>query len=40
MKAVPNDVLLASLPVSELEAGGTIGRQLLQFLEKYFYTIR
>ena len=36
LKAVPNAILLASLPESELEAGGTMGRQALQSLEKYF----
>lgn len=36
MKAVPDAILLASLPESELEAGGTMGRQALQSLEKYF----
>lgn len=36
MKAVPNAILLASLPESELEAGGSMGQQALQSLEKYF----
>lgn len=36
MKAVPNAILLASLPESELEVGGTIGQQALTTLEKYF----
>lgn len=36
MKAVPNAILLASLPESELEAGGNMGKQALNSLEKYF----
>ncbi len=36
MKAVPNSILLATLPESDLEAGGTIGQQALLSLEKYF----
>lgn len=36
MKAVPNAVLLASLPESELEVGGTMGQRALNSLEKYF----
>ena len=36
MKAVPNAILLASLPESELEAGGTMGQRALESLEKYF----
>lgn len=36
MKAVPNAILLASLPESELEAGGDLGRRALSSLEKYF----
>lgn len=36
MKAVPNAVLLASLPESELEVGGTMGQRALDSLEKYF----
>ncbi len=36
MKAVPNAILLASLPESELEAGGTMGQRALEALEKYF----
>jgi len=36
MKAVPNAILLASLPESEVEAGGTMGRRALEALEKYF----
>lgn len=36
MKAVPNAILLASLPESELEAGGTMGQRALNSLEKYF----
>lgn len=36
MKAVPNAILLASLPESELEVGGTMGQQTLTALEKYF----
>ncbi len=36
MKEVPNAILLASLPESELEAGGTMGQRALNSLEKYF----
>lgn len=36
MKAVPNAILLASLPESELEAGGSMGERALGTLEKYF----
>ncbi len=36
MKAVPNAIMLASLPESDLEAGGTLGQQALNALEKYF----
>ncbi|MCE8012942.1 ATP-binding protein [Billgrantia desiderata] len=36
LKAVPNAILLASLPESELEVGGTMGQQALNTLEKYF----
>lgn len=36
MKAVPNAILLASLPESELEIGGSMGQQTLIALEKYF----
>ncbi|WP_240480980.1 ATP-binding protein [Ectothiorhodospira sp. BSL-9] len=36
MKAVPNAILLASLPESELEVGGTMGQHTLTALEKYF----
>jgi hypothetical protein len=36
IKVVPNTILLASLPESELEAGGTMGRQPLQSLENFF----
>lgn len=36
MKAVPNAILLASLPESELEIGGTMGQRTLSALEKYF----
>jgi len=36
MKAVPNAMLLASLPESELEVGGTMGLRALNSLEKYF----
>ncbi|MEW8252572.1 MAG: DUF499 domain-containing protein [Candidatus Thiodiazotropha sp.] len=39
MKAVPNAIMLASLPESELEAGGTMGKQALESLEKYFARI-
>ncbi|RMH92923.1 MAG: ATP-binding protein, partial [Calditrichaeota bacterium] len=36
MKAVPNAILLASLPESEVEAGGAMGQRALEALEKYF----
>ncbi len=36
LKAVPNAILLAALPESELEAGGTMGQRALNSLEKYF----
>ncbi len=36
MKVVPNAILLASLPESDLEAGGTMGQRALNALEKYF----
>ena len=36
MTAVPNAILLASLPESEVEAGGTMGLRALESLEKYF----
>ena len=36
MKAVPNAMLLASLPESALEVGGTMGQKALDSLEKYF----
>ncbi len=36
LKAVPNAILLASLPESELEVGGTMGQRALNSLEKYF----
>ncbi|MEX0385768.1 ATP-binding protein [Spiribacter onubensis] len=36
MKSVPNAILLASLPESELEVGGTLGQSALNSLEKYF----
>jgi hypothetical protein len=36
LKAVPNAILLASLPESELEVGGTMGQRALESLEKYF----
>ena len=36
LKAVPNAMLLASLPESELEVGGTQGQRALNSLEKYF----
>ncbi|HHX2228916.1 TPA: ATP-binding protein [Klebsiella pneumoniae] len=35
-KAVPNAILLASLPESALEVGGTMGQKALDSLEKYF----
>ncbi len=36
MKLVPNAILLASLPESELEVGGTMGQRVLNSLEKCF----
>jgi len=36
LKAVPDAILLASLPESDLEIGGSMGRQALNALEKYF----
>lgn len=36
LKGVPNAILLASLPESELEVGGARGQQALTALEKYF----
>lgn len=36
LKAVPTAILLASLPESELEVGGTMGQRALNSLEKYF----
>ena len=36
MKAVPDAILLASLPESELEVGGDLGAHALNSLEKYF----
>jgi predicted AAA+ superfamily ATPase len=36
LKAVPNAILLASLPESDVEAGGTMGQRALNALEKYF----
>jgi predicted AAA+ superfamily ATPase len=36
MKGVPNAILLASLPESDLEVGGTMGQRALNSLEKYF----
>jgi predicted AAA+ superfamily ATPase len=36
LKAVPNALLLASLPESDLEVGGTNGQRALNSLEKYF----
>jgi hypothetical protein len=36
LKSVPNAILLASLPESELEVGGTMGQRTLNSLEKYF----
>ncbi|WP_419609625.1 ATP-binding protein, partial [Thiolapillus sp.] len=36
MKSVPNAIMLASLPESEIEAGGTMGKRALEALEKYF----
>ena len=39
MKAVPNAILLATLPESQLEVGGTMGQLALNSLEKYFARI-
>jgi predicted AAA+ superfamily ATPase len=36
MKAVPNALLLASLPESEIETAGPMGKLALESLEKYF----
>lgn len=36
IKAVPNALLLASLPESEIEAAGPMGKLALETLEKYF----
>ena len=36
LKAVPDAILLASLPESELEVGGNMGQWALNSLEKYF----
>ena len=36
LKLVPNAILLASLPESELEVGGSMGQRTLNSLEKYF----
>jgi len=36
LKAVPNALLLASLPESDLEVGGVMGQRTLNLLEKYF----
>ena len=36
LKAVPNAILLASLPESQLEVGGAMGQQALASLEKFF----
>jgi uncharacterized protein len=36
LKAVPNALLLASLPESDLEVGGTMGQRALSSIEKYF----
>lgn len=36
LKAVPNALLLASLPESDLEVGGDNGQRVLNSLEKYF----
>lgn len=36
LKSVPNAMLLASLPESEVEVGGALGQQALAALEKYF----
>lgn len=39
LKAVPNALLLASLPESDLEVGGVNGQRTLNSLEKYFARI-
>ena len=39
IKSVPNAILLASLPESEVEVGGTMGQLALNTLEKYFARI-
>ncbi len=36
LKAVPNAILLGSLPESDLEIGGAMGQRALNSLEKYF----
>ena len=36
VKTVPNAILLASLPESDLEAGGEVGQRALNTLEKFF----
>lgn len=36
MKSVPNAILLASLPESEVESGGAQGQRALEALEKFF----
>lgn len=36
LKAVPTAILLASLPESDLEVGGSMGQRALNALEKYF----
>ena len=36
IKGVPNAILLASLPESELEVGSSLGQRALESLEKYF----
>lgn len=36
LKAVPDAILLASLPESEIEVGGPMGQRALNSLEKYF----
>ncbi|MDZ7685285.1 MAG: DUF499 domain-containing protein [Gammaproteobacteria bacterium] len=36
LKGVPNAILLASLPESDLEVGGNMGQRALNSLEKYF----
>lgn len=36
MKSVPNAILLASLPDSDLEAGGATGQRALNTIEKFF----